>query len=166
MSVTFVLVPALIGAIAAAASGGAATVGIGATVAGLVRGGKGAPVQVQTRMKDVGLLQGALSDCGATNLTMTDGMLVATLGDTQLTMSRGDDGIWTAHFEALRGGEVDEEAMLEIVQDLDAKYALRVQAAVADRIRERAGSAGLDLVQESRDDDETVTMLLTVRDEV
>ena len=39
-----------------------------------------------------------------------------------------------------------------------------MQQTVASRIRERAASAGFELVSETRDDDDTVTMVLDVKD--
>ena len=51
-----------------------------------------------------------------------------------------------------------------LIQRLDAAYALRVQHAVAERIRTRADTAGFELVSETRDEDDTVTMVLNVKD--
>ena len=62
------------------------------------------------------------------------------------------------------GRELAEAEAAELVSRLDAAYALRVQQTVAARIRERAASAGFELVSESRDDDDTVTMVLDVKD--
>ncbi|OCG72685.1 hypothetical protein [Microbacterium sediminis] len=157
MSVTISLLPL---ALAAASVFG------GGTIAAAVRGGNDArteestAVTVRTRMKDRTLLEAALADIGATGIEAGD-EVTATLGDARLTLTRGEDEIWQAHLT----GELGDDELRRIGEDaitrLDAAYALRVQAAVVQRIRERAETTGFTLADEHRDGD-TVTLTLSV----
>jgi hypothetical protein len=169
MSVSIVLIPAAIAAIASAAAGTAGAVGVGAGVAGVISSMRGAnaedpaTMQVRTRMKDRGLLAEALKDLGAVDVEVGD-QVAATVDGVQLVMQSTPEGVWVAEFTPVRGGEdVTTERATRLAERLDAAYAARVQAAVAERIRSRAGDAGLELVSETVDDDQSVTMVLNVR---
>lgn len=160
MSVSIVLLPAAIAAIAAAIGAGSA----GAVGAGIAaRKGGPSTVQVATRMKDLALLQTALQDIGSTATQATESVVTASFGDISLTMTKNPEGIWEAHFQSVSGAVVDEQYVSGLITHLDRAYAARVQSAVAEKIRLRADSAGLDLVSESVDEDQTVTMVLNVR---
>lgn len=168
MSVSIILIPAAIAAIASMAAGGAATAGVGAGIAGAIRsmsGGGGQPevLQVRTRMKDRALLAQALEDLGAVDVEVGD-EVAATVDGVKLLMQASPEGIWAANFTAVKGApEVTTEVATKLAERLDAAYAARVQTAVAERIRERATDAGLELVSETVDDDQAVTMTLNVR---
>lgn len=169
MSVSIILIPAAIAAIASAAAGGAATAGVGIGVAGMVRsmtsggGAETATLQVRTRMKDRTLLAAALADLGAVDVEVGD-EVAATVGGIQLVMRSTPEGVWAADFTPAKGQPaVTTEAATKLAEALDAAYAARVQSAVAERIRNRATDAGLELVSETVDDDQSVTMVLDVR---
>jgi len=160
MSLTIMLVPAIIAAIAAASGTGVA----GAVGAGLMANGKGpGTMQVATRMKDRVLLDAALADCGATGIQSTENSVKAEVDGSTLEMTKNPDGIWEAHFTQDGSRPIDEVAARELITRLDAAYAGRVQSAVAEKIRLRADDAGLELVSETVEDDATVTMVLNVR---
>ncbi|MFD4957977.1 hypothetical protein [Microbacterium sp. NPDC058389] len=171
MSVTLILIPAALAAATAISAAG----GIGALTqlgrddevgaAGEAAAESGPrPVEVRTRMKDPDLLGDALRDIGATGVAFDGDALSAAIDGVELDMRRSEDGVWAAHFQRADGRELAEAEAAELVARLDAAYALRVQQTVAARIRERAASAGFELVSESRDDDDTVTMVLDVKD--
>jgi len=168
MSVSIILIPAAIAAIASMAAGGAATAGVGAGIAGAIRsmsGGGNQPevLQVRTRMKDRGLLAQALEDLGAVDVEVGD-EVAATVDGVKLLMQPSPEGIWAANFTAVKGApEVTTAIATKLAERLDAAYAARVQTAVAERIREKATDAGLELVSETVDDDQSVTMTLNVR---
>lgn len=166
MSISLILVPAALAA--AAALGGTGVLGAvaqnrdattepGAPPAAV-------PIAVQTRMKDANLLAAALADLGATDTSLVDGELTATIDGLELVMSRTEDDVWGAHLSRLDGHEVTEADAAELMTRLDAAYARHVQQAVAERIRARADQAGFELVSETRDEDDTVTMVLNVRE--
>jgi len=116
--------------------------------------------RVETRMRDVTLLQAALGDTGAA-VRQEDGVLLAQWQDVEARFSRDPEDpqqIWAAHLT----GQVDEARAVEIVQAIDRAYGRRVQAAVVERVKQRSGSAGMRLLSESMADDESVTLVLAV----
>jgi hypothetical protein len=165
MSVTVVLLPVLI-ASALSATGGIAGVA-GAAHAILKEGTSGkATIAVRTRMKDRTLLGRSLLAQGATDLESNSRGLSATIQGLSIEMTVDKEGIWQAHLTSLDGTEPSPKVVSSLISAIDANYALQVQEAVAERIRERAADSGLDLVSETYDDeDASITMLLTVRDE-
>lgn len=160
MSVSILLIPAIIAAAAGSAGAGTA----GALTALAARGGTGGAhaLSVSTRMRDVGLLCAALGDLGAVVHTQDTDVVRATIADLSVDLGRGADGVWSAHIDARRTIAVEEANSLMLA--LDGAYAARVQQAVAERIRQNAGSAGFDLVSEQVDEDRSVRMVLQVRD--
>lgn len=162
MSVSILLIPAVIAAVAGSAGGGAA--GVFATLAGTGAGDGHGPhaLRVETRMRDIGLLCDALGDLGASILRREADAVDAVAGDLTVELTRGADGVWAAHIDADRAVTVDEANALMLA--LDRAYAARVQQAVADRIRQNAAAAGFDLVDESRDEDDSVRIVLEIRD--
>lgn len=157
MSVSLVLIPAII----AAATGASALGAAGALSTALGGGGAPSALQVSTRMRDASLLVSALSDLGAAVLPLDENRIDARIDDLLLELARTADGIWVAHVDsAIRQVTVDEANSLMLA--LDGAYARRVQSAVIERVRERAPGAGFTLVSEQRDDDDSVTMVLTV----
>ena len=170
MSVSLILIPAAIAAVTAISAtgvGGILSLGGRAEAEDSSEsevGDAARPVAVQTRMKDPDLLGDALRDVGALNVSVTDAGISAELEDITIAMTRTPDGIWAAHLERVDGHELAASEATALVQRLDAAYALRVQQAVAERIRSRADTAGFELVSETRDEDDTVTMVLNVKD--
>ena len=163
MSVTLVLIPLALAAAAAAGGVGALGATVMAKSSGAVSSGPAPAVRVRTRMKDSTLLADALSNLGATDVSVTRSRVVATVDGVSLTMTVTDEGVWEAHVESLDGRIVTSDSATELVQRLDASYAAMVQQAVAEKIRLRAESSGFDLVSETREADDTVTMVLNVR---
>lgn len=168
MSVSLILIPAAIAAVTAISAtgvGGILSLGGRAEAEESSDVGDAArPVAVQTRMKDPELLGDALRDIGALNVSVTGDGITAELDELTIAMTRTPEGIWAAHLERLDGHELAASDATALVQRLDAAYALRVQQAVAERIRSRADTAGFELVSETRDEDDTLTMVLNVKD--
>lgn len=172
MSVSLILIPAALAAVTAITAAG----GVGALSQlggrqeeeradiGTTEAAGPHPVSVRTRMKDPDLLGDALRDIGATEVAIGADDITAAIDGVELAMTRSPEGVWGAHFTRADGLELAATDAAALVERLDAAYALRVQQAVAARIRERAASAGFELVSESRDDADTVTMVLGVKD--
>src|SRR4051812_15165595 len=115
--------------------------------------------RVNTRMRDRELLAGALTDTEGSVAVSADGAsLLVTWPDVTARFDRDTDGIWSAHF----AGDVDEARARELVGQVDLAYGRRVQAAVLARLRERAPAAGLTLDSERLEEDDSVTLVLTV----
>lgn len=117
-------------------------------------------VQVQTRMRDLDLLQAALADTQAEVTHAAENSIEAAWSDATAVFERDAEGIWQVHFS---GEDVDRQRAGEIVQAIDAAYARRVQQAVVRKLRERAHTAGLELASETLEEDQSVTMVLNVR---
>ncbi|MEV6301120.1 hypothetical protein AB0M02_17055 [Actinoplanes sp. NPDC051861] len=115
--------------------------------------------QVQTRMRDVTLLEDALRDTGAT-VTATGETLSAAWAAGAATFTRGADGIWAAHVTG-----VDQAGAVELMTRVDAAYGRRVQQAVLERLRAQAPAAGLRLESESVDQDASVRLVFEVESE-
>lgn len=171
MSVTLLLIP-----VALAAATVAGTSGVAGVVSMLVdenastERGETAdvdaprPIAVQTRMKDEGLLMAALHQMGARGLVAAGGEIAAEIDGLALRLVRTPDQIWQLHVERVDGHEIASPDAVAVAERLDASYAGQVQRAVAERIRTRADAAGFELTSETRDEDDTLTMVLTVKD--
>lgn len=117
-------------------------------------------VQVRTRMRDLDLLQDALTDTQADVVRAAEDSLEAAWTDATAVFDRDSEGIWQVHFS---GEDIDRQRAAEIVQAIDEAYARRVQQAVVRKLRERAHTAGLELASETVEEDQSVTMVLNVR---
>jgi len=158
MSVTLILLP--IALAAAAAAGGVGALGAAVTARSSDPATGAGEIRVRTRMKDSTLLADALTNLGASGVTVSRTSVTAEVDGVALTMTLTEDGVWEAHVE---GADVTVLSATELLQRLDAEYALMVQHAVAEKIRQRADGSGFDLVSETREADDTVTMVLNVR---
>jgi hypothetical protein len=163
MSVTLILLP--IALAAAAAAGGVGALGATLTAKGKNDDGPAPEIRVRTRMKDSTLLAAALTNLGAAAIDVSRTRVTAEVDGVSLTMTLTDDGVWEAHVEGLDGQEVTVVSATELLQRLDGEYAAMVQQAVAEKIRQRAEGSGFELVSETREVDDTVTMVLNVRAE-
>ena len=146
MSVSLLLVPLAVAAVAACAA-----CRPGATATGRI------VCQVQTRMRDETLLAAALRETDAA-VTAGDQEIVAAWEGVQATLPARPDGIWSAHFT----GDVDEHRASRSSGPIDAGYGRQVQRAVLDRLRERAPAAGLRLESETVAEDASVRLVFAV----
>lgn len=177
MSVTLLLIPAALAAVTAAGAtglGGVLSIAMGGDESAVEPEARDVPdveerpapatVVVRTRMKDAGLLAAALESIGATGIRAGAEQIDATVDDVELRLTRTPEEIWQIHAERSTGADLTVAEAGELVERLDSAYAAQVQQAVAARIRGRASEAGFELVSETRDEDDTVTMVLTVKD--
>ncbi|MGC5031765.1 hypothetical protein [Micromonospora sp. DT229] len=147
MSISLVLLPLAVAAVAAAQGVSASRDGQGRVVC-----------QVQTRMRDENLLAAALQDTAA--VVGVDGeVITADWAGVRARFQRGTDGIWSAHF----AGEVDEQRAVEVVQAIDVAYGRQVQRAVLERLRQQAPAAGLRLESEQVVEDDSVRLVFAVQ---
>ena len=162
MSVTLILLPLALAA--AAAAGGVGVIGATVTAKGGTPDEQARPeIRVRTRMKDSTLLADALTNLGATAIDVSRTRVTAEVDGVSLTMTLTEDAVWEAHVEGLDGRDVTVVSATELLQRLDTEYAAMVQQAVAAKIRARAEGSGFELVSETREADDTVTMVLNVR---
>ena len=146
MSISLLLVPVAIAAISAFKIGHTETDAQGKRMC-----------QVQTRMRDAGLLVAALADTNATVSPAGETITADWLG-VQAVFHRDEQGIWQVDFT----GDIDEKRAAEIVAAVDSAYGRQVQQAVLARLREKAPSAGMTVASETVEDDDSVTLVLNV----
>ncbi|MFC9996851.1 hypothetical protein [Nocardia sp. NPDC127526] len=144
MSVSLILLPLAIGAVAkAAASQGTPAANV---------------CTVSTRLRDPRLLTLALGDTGGRATVTGPDAIDVEWAELAAQLRRDADGIWQAHFT----GTTDEQRCVDAVLAVDAAYGRRVQAEVLQKVRDRAPAAGMTLVSETTNTDESVTMVLEV----
>lgn len=114
-------------------------------------------VAVETRMKNEGLLEGALADSGAT-VTRDDTGIAADWRGLPARFAKNAHGIWAVR---VGGGATLEEAT-ELVKAVDAAYGRRVQQEVLTRLRQRAPEVGMTVESETVEDDDSVLLTLHV----
>lgn len=114
-------------------------------------------VAVETRMKNLELLQNAMRNIGCTT-TMQEGEITASLNATNFTFKKNPQGIWAARFPAGTSVEVAEQ----IIGQIDKAYGIEVQAEVLRKIKERAPQSGMTLESETINEDSSVTLVLAV----
>lgn len=146
MSISLVLVPLAIAAIGAFQIGRSETDAEGRNVC-----------HVQTRMRDSSLLKAALSDTNAIS-SQTPETIVADWHGIRALFHRNEQGIWQVDFT----GDVDGTKAANIVAAVDHAYGRQVQRAVLARLRAQAPSAGMIVASETIEDDDSVTMVLSM----
>ena len=147
MSVTFILIPLALAAVADhKARKGAAEDGHHV-------------VEIQTRMRDAELLEQTLTDLGWASELQGE-TIAATSGEGAVTFVMDEEGTLQARFAE---GTQPEQAEA-FLRELDAGYARRVQQAVYERLVGQAGAAGMVLESEHTDADESIVVTLRVED--
>ncbi|ADU49566.1 hypothetical protein [Intrasporangium calvum] len=146
MSIEIVLVPLAIAAVSAWNAARAEQDGTGRQV-----------VQVETRMRDAGLLQQALRDTGARVQAESESITAVWQG-VEAVFRRDEAGIWHVRMT----GDVDEVRAASIARAVDQAYGRRVQQAVIARLRDRAEPAGMRIESERIEEDESITLTLSV----
>lgn len=114
-------------------------------------------IDTQTRMRDPELLVSALDDLGWLG-AVREGEITASAGDRAVTFTHGPDGVLQARFDADATAE-EAEALL---RDLDDEYTRLVQAAVYERVVARAGQSGMAVESEHVEADESIVVTLRV----
>jgi hypothetical protein len=114
-------------------------------------------VAVETRMKNLELLQNAMRNIGCTT-TMQESEISASLNSLNFTFKKNSQGIWAATFEA---GTTFEDAE-QIIGQIDKAYGIEVQTEVLRKIKERAPQSGMTLESETINEDSSVTLVLAV----
>ncbi|MFC6009563.1 hypothetical protein [Nocardia lasii] len=144
MSISLILVPIAIGAVAKAAAAHSSP--------------DAATCTVSTRLRDRRLLALALADTGGRVTDTGPDAIDVEWERLAAQLRRDTDGIWQAHFT----GTTDEQECVASIMRVDTAYGRRVQAEVLNRVRERAPEAGMTLVSETANTDASVTMVLEV----
>lgn len=115
-------------------------------------------IDMQTRMRDRELLVSALDDLGWLGETELDGPITARSEDRTVTFTADADGILQAHFD----GETTAEGAEAFLRDLDDEYTRLVQASVYERLVARASDSGMAVESEHVDADNAIVVTLRV----
>jgi len=114
-------------------------------------------VAVETRMKNLELLQNAMRNIGCTT-SIQESEISASLNSLNFTFKKNSQGIWAATFEA----GTTFEAAEQIIGQIDKAYGIEVQTEVLRKIKERAPQSGMTLESETINEDSSVTLVLAV----
>ena len=114
-------------------------------------------VAVETRMKNLDLLQNAMRNIGCVT-TMQENQIAASLNSLNFTFTKNSQGIWAATFVA----GTTFAAAEQIIGQIDKAYGIEVQAEVLRKIKERAPQSGMTLESETINEDSSVTLVLAV----
>ncbi len=114
-------------------------------------------VTVETRMKNLELLQNAMRNIGCTT-TIRENEIAASLDSNSFSFKKNSQDIWTARFVAGTSVEIAEQ----IIGQIDKAYGIEVQAEVLRKIKERAPQSGMTLESETINEDSSVTLVLAV----
>lgn len=149
MSVMIVLLPvAYLGPIVVAAAAAAIK-------AHEDRATQGTTLNVETRMKDLGLLSKAFESLGYA-VTIAGDELNATSESGEISFFKNEAGLWVSQFSP----DTNEEDARGILLALDSAYGIQVQKALLEKIQLRASSANLKIVSQETNYDESVTLTL------
>lgn len=146
MSVSIILVPIAIAAISAWQASKPGTDAQGRTLC-----------QVSTRMRDEALLAAALADTNAI-VGRSGTTLSADWAGVRAEFARDEARIWQATFT----GDIDEERAVGVISAIDQAYGRQVQRAVVVRLKQRAPGAGMSVVSEHVETDDSMTLVLEV----
>lgn len=149
MSVMIVLLPvAYLGPIVVAAAAAAIK-------AHENRASQGTTLNVETRMKDIGLLSKAFGALGY-EVTISGDELSATSERGAISFFKNEAGLWVSQFSP----DTNEEDAREILLALDSAYGIQVQQALLEKIQLHANSSNLTIVSQETNHDESVTLTL------
>jgi hypothetical protein len=114
-------------------------------------------LRVETRMKNESMVAIAMERIGY-KVERDGGSLVGKSGASALTMSRNAEGLWVGQFSA----EKSEEQAVQVLNNLDVEYGKLVQSALIKRLEERLPESNLQMVQQVTNQDQSITVMLTV----
>lgn len=110
---------------------------------------------VETRLKDPVLLAEALTETGATDVSVSESGVTARWGDVNATFDRRADESLTAHFSS-----DDRDHAMTLVSAVDQAYGRAVQRIVVQRVQERASSMGMEVMSQMDTNEGAVTIVL------
>lgn len=115
-------------------------------------------IQVASRMRHGGLLANSLTDLGLSVTHGPDEEISASQQGKVVAFHRNTEDLWVATFD----GSWSEADAMQLLTSLDAAYGRQVQKDVIAKIHERAPAAGMQVTSQEVDDEETVTLTLSV----
>jgi hypothetical protein len=116
---------------------------------------KGNVLIVETRLKDSAILAATLHSMGGTSVNVDEGVVRAIVGNRNVSFQSDSNGLLTAHVDTK-----DQEEAISLLLEVDRQYGIQVQAAVVERVKQRAGSLGMNVISQIKGEDGSVNMIL------
>ena len=110
---------------------------------------------VETRLKDSAILAATLHSMGGTSVSVDEGVVRAIIGNRRVSFQSDSNGVLTAHVDTK-----DQEEAISLLLEVDRQYGIQVQAAVVERVKQRAGSLGMNVISQIKGEDGSVNMIL------
>ena len=110
---------------------------------------------VETRLKDSALLTMALHAMGGTSVEVDGGVVRAVLGNRKVSFRSDSSGVLTAHVDTK-----DQDEAISLLLEVDKQYGIQVQAAVIERVKQRAGGLGMNIVSQITSEDGSINIIL------
>ena len=110
---------------------------------------------VETRLKDSAILAATLHSMGGTSVSVDEGVVRAIIGNRSMSFQSDSNGVLTAHVDTK-----DQEEAISLLLEVDRQYGIQVQAAVVERVKQRAGSLGMNVISQIKGEDGSVNMIL------
>ena len=110
---------------------------------------------VETRLKDSAILAATLHSMGGTSVSVDEGVVRAIIGNRSVSFQSDSNGVLTAHVDTK-----DQEEAISLLLEVDRQYGIQVQAAVVERVKQRAGSLGMNVISQIKGEDGSVNMIL------
>ena len=110
---------------------------------------------VETRLKDSALLTMALHAMGGTSVEVDGGVVRAVIGNRKVSFRSDSSGVLTAHVDTK-----DQDEAISLLLEVDKQYGIQVQAAVIERVKQRAGGLGMNIVSQITSEDGSINIIL------
>ena len=112
-------------------------------------------LMVETRLKDSALLAMAIQAMGGTSVEVDGGVVQAVVGNRKVSFRSDSSGILTAHVDTK-----NQDEATALLLEVDKQYGIQVQAAVVDRVKQRAGGLGMNFVSQVTSEDGSINIIL------
>ena len=112
-------------------------------------------LMVETRLKDSALLAMAIQAMGGTSVEVDGGVVRAVIGNRKVSFRSDSSGVLTAHVDTK-----DQDEAISLLLEVDKQYGIQVQAAVIERVKQRAGGLGMNIVSQITSEDGSINIIL------
>lgn len=112
-------------------------------------------LMVETRLKDSALLAMAIQAIGGTSVEVDGGVVQAVVGNRKVSFRSDSSGVLTAHVDTK-----NQDEATSLLLEVDKQYGIQVQAAVVERVKQRAGGLGMNFVSQVTSEDGSINIIL------
>ena len=112
-------------------------------------------LMVETRLKDSALLAMAIQAIGGTSVEVDGGVVQAVVGNRKVSFRSDSSGVLTAHVDTK-----NQDEATSLLLEVDKQYGIQVQAAVVERVKQRAGGLGMNFVSQVTGEDGSINIIL------